>query len=148
MAAYPQQQFAGVIQAISPRVDNQTRNLQVRASLANPDGKLLPGMFANIEVELPDTTQRVVVPETAVAFTLYGNSVYVVVPKKDDSGKPVNDAKGQPELTVERRFIKVGERREGTVVILDGLKVGEQVVTSGQLKLDSGTPVAITADVR
>lgn len=148
VAAYPQQQFEGRIEAISPRVDNQTRNLQVRASLANPEGKLLPGMFANLEVELPEKPQRVVVPETAVAFTLYGNSVYVVVPKKDEAGKPVNDAKGQPELTVERRFVKVGERREGFAVILEGLKAGEQVVTSGQLKLDSGTPVAITADAR
>lgn len=148
VAAYPGQVFEARIQALNPRVDNETRNLQVRAAMANPDGKLLPGMFASLEVQLPETAQRVVVPETAIAFTLYGNSVYVVGPKQDKDGKPQNDAKGQPLLAVERRFVKVGERREGKAVILDGLKVGEQVVTSGQLKLDSGTPVAIVDDVR
>ncbi|SDI67173.1 efflux RND transporter periplasmic adaptor subunit [Pseudomonas panipatensis] len=148
VAAYPEQTFQARIDALNPRVDIETRNLRVRASMANPDGKLLPGMFANLEVKLPENSRRVVVPETAVAFTLYGNSVFVVVPRKDQDGKPQLDAKGQAELSVERRFIKTGQRRDGSVVILEGLKAGEQVVTSGQLKLDNGTPVAIVADVR
>ncbi|MBD9676008.1 efflux RND transporter periplasmic adaptor subunit [Pseudomonas sp. PDM18] len=149
VAAYPGQSFDAQIDAISPRVDNQTRNLLVRASMANPDGKLLPGMFANLEVQLPDSAPRVVVPETAVAFTLYGNSVYVVVPHKPKEGEKAEDAKTDdksPKLDVERRFVKTGERREGSVVILEGLKAGEQVVTSGQLKLDNGTAVAIAKD--
>lgn len=156
VAAYPGQSFDAQIDAISPRVDNQTRNLLVRASMANPDGKLLPGMFANLEVQLPDSAPRVVVPETAVAFTLYGNSVYVVVPQKkktDDKDADVASASqtkvtesSQKKLEVERRFVKTGERREGSVVILEGLKAGEQVVTSGQLKLDNGTAVAIVPD--
>jgi len=154
VAAYPGQSFDAQIDAISPRVDNQTRNLLVRASMANPDGKLLPGMFANLEVQLPDSAPRVVVPETAVAFTLYGNSVYVVVPHKpkdgekaDTAGKAEEAKAGDaPKLDVERRFVKTGERREGNVVILEGLKAGEEVVTSGQLKLDNGTAVAIVKD--
>lgn len=148
VAAYPGQSFEARIEAISPRVDNETRNLLVRASMANPDGKLLPGMFANLEVQLPDSAPRIVVPETAVAFTLYGNSVYVVGPQKDKDGKAKTDDKGQPALAVERRYVKTGERREGNVVIIEGLKAGEQVVTSGQLKLDSGTPVAIVPDAQ
>ncbi|MDH1009664.1 efflux RND transporter periplasmic adaptor subunit [Pseudomonas nicosulfuronedens] len=156
VAAYPGQSFDAQIDAISPRVDNQTRNLLVRASMANPDGKLLPGMFANLEVQLPDSAPRVIVPETAVAFTLYGNSVYVVVPQKkkaDDKDADVASTSqtqvtesSQRKLEVERRFVKTGERREGSVVILEGLKAGEEVVTSGQLKLDNGTAVAIVKD--
>ncbi|MFJ3054216.1 efflux RND transporter periplasmic adaptor subunit [Pseudomonas nitroreducens] len=154
VAAYPGQSFDAQIDAISPRVDNQTRNLLVRASMANPEGKLLPGMFANLEVQLPDSAPRVVVPETAVAFTLYGNSVYVVVPHKPKDGEKADTAEkaeeakagDAPKLEVERRFVKTGERREGNVVILEGLKAGEEVVTSGQLKLDNGTAVAIVKD--
>ncbi len=105
-------------------------------------------MFANLEVQLPDSAPRVVVPETAVAFTLYGNSVYVVVPHKPKDGEKAAEAKAgdAPRLDVERRFVKTGERREGNVVILEGLKAGEEVVTSGQLKLDNGTAVAIVAE--
>ncbi|MNO82264.1 Multidrug resistance protein MexA precursor [compost metagenome] len=146
VAAYPQQEFHARIEAINPRVDNETRNLLVRASMANPDGKLLPGMFADLEVHLPGNARRIVVPETAVTFTLYGNSVYVVVPKKGKDGKVETDTNGQPQLTVERRYIKVGERREGMAVILEGLAAGDDVVTSGQLKLDTGTNVAIVRE--
>ncbi|MFX6040377.1 efflux RND transporter periplasmic adaptor subunit, partial [Acinetobacter baumannii] len=85
------------IAAINPKVDNETRNLQVRAALENPDGKLLPGMFANLEVMLPGEEQRVVVPETAITFTLYGDSIYVVGQKKDEQGQVSKDDKGQPQ---------------------------------------------------
>ncbi|MCO3060409.1 efflux transporter periplasmic adaptor subunit, partial [Pseudomonas aeruginosa] len=119
---------------------------QVRAALENPGGKLLPGMFANLEVMLPGEEQRIVVPETAITFTLYGDSIYVVGQKKDGQGQASKDDKGQPQLVVERRFVKVGERREGQAVVLEGLRDGEQVVTSGQLKLDNGAAVAIVAE--
>ncbi|MGE8496151.1 MAG: efflux RND transporter periplasmic adaptor subunit [Pseudomonas sp.] len=147
VAAYPGDVFEGEITAINPKVEDTTRNVQVRAMLDNPDEKLLPGMFANLEVLLPDSrSQVVVVPETAITYTLYGNSLYVIGEKKDDDGAVVKDDKGQAQLVVERRFVKTGERREGQVVILDGLKAGEQVVTAGQLKLDNGSHVAIAAD--
>ena len=146
VAAYPAQVFDAEIAAINPKVDNETRNLQVRAALENPDGKLLPGMFANLEVMLPGEEQRVVVPETAITFTLYGDSIYVVGQKKDEQGQVSKDDKGQPQQVVERRFVRIGERREGLAVVLEGLEGGEQVVTSGQLKLDNGAAVAIVAE--
>lgn len=146
VAAYPNESFEGEINAINPKVDNSTRNVQIRALLSNPENKLLPGMFANLEVLLPNETVRVVVPETAITYTLYGNSVYVVGVKKDEQGQDVKDDKGQPFLQVERRFIETGERRDGQVVILKGLQKGEQVVTAGQLKLDNGAHVVIVND--
>lgn len=146
VAAYPNESFEGEINAINPKVDNSTRNVQIRALLSNPDNKLLPGMFANLEVLLPNETVRVVVPETAITYTLYGNSVYVVGVKKDDKGQDVKDDQGQPFLQVERRFVETGERRDGQVVILKGLQKSEQVVTAGQLKLDNGAHVAIVDD--
>ncbi|HGM5802573.1 multidrug efflux RND transporter periplasmic adaptor subunit MexV [Pseudomonas aeruginosa] len=146
VAAYPGQVFDAEIAAINPKVDNETRNLQVRAALENPDGKLLPGMFANLEVMLPGEEQRVVVPETAITFTLYGDSIYVVGQQKDEQGQASKDDKGQPQRVVERRFVRIGERREGLAVVLEGLEGGEQVVTSGQLKLDNGASVAIVAE--
>lgn len=146
LAAYPGESFEGEVSAINPRVEDSTRNLQVRATLPNPEHKLLPGMFANLELLLPNEQARVQVPETAIAYSLYGNSVYVVGEQKNEQGEVQKDAEGQPQQAVERRFVDTGERRDGVVVILKGLKVGELVVTSGQLKLDNGTPVKVVDD--
>jgi len=146
VAAYPGEVFSGEIAALNPKVEETTRNLQVRAMLPNPDSKLLPGMFANLEVLLPGEKPQVVVPETAITYTLYGNSVYVIGERKDDKGVVVKDDKGQAQLVVERRFVETGERRDGVVLVLKGLKAGEQVVTAGQLKLDNGAHVAIVDD--
>ncbi|MHA6492673.1 efflux RND transporter periplasmic adaptor subunit [Pseudomonas borbori] len=146
VAAYPGEQFEGAIVAINPKVEDATRNVQVRAILENQDARLLPGMFANLEVLLPGETQHVVVPETAITYTLYGNSVYVIEEKQGEDQQPIKDDKGQPQLVVERRFVETGERRDGLVVVLKGLKAGEQVVTAGQLKLDNGAHVAIAED--
>ena len=146
LAAYPGEVFNGEISALNPKVEETTRNVQVRAMLPNPDNKLLPGMFANLEVLLPGEKPQVLVPETAITYTLYGNSVYVIGEQKDDQGAVVKDDKGQPRLVVERRFVETGERRDGQVLVLKGLKAGEQVVTAGQLKLDNGAHVAIVED--
>ncbi|MBC9252069.1 efflux transporter periplasmic adaptor subunit [Pseudomonas alcaligenes] len=146
VAAYPGESFPGEISALNPKVEETTRNVQVRATLANPDNKLLPGMFANLAVLLGDDQPAVVVPETAITYTLYGNSVYVIGEKKGEDGQVQKDASGQAELVVERRFVSTGERRDGRVVISKGLKPGEQVVTAGQLKLDNGAHVSIVAD--
>lgn len=146
LAAYPGEVFSGEISALNPKVEETTRNVQVRAMLPNPDNKLLPGMFANLEVLLPGEQPQVLVPETAITYTLYGNSVYVIGEQKDDKGAVVKDDKGQVRLVVERRFVETGERRDGQVLVLKGLKAGEQVVTAGQLKLDNGAHVAIVED--
>lgn len=139
VAAYPDERFEGVISALNPKVETTTRNVQVRAELANPDGRLLPGMFADLQVLLPTENAQVVVPETAITYTLYGNSVLLVT----DGTPPEGVSRDEPYLVVERRFVTTGERRDGLVVVLDGLEGGEQVITAGQLKLDSGTHVAI-----
>jgi len=139
VAAYPDERFEGVISALNPKVETTTRNVQVRAELGNPDGRLLPGMFADLQVLLPTETAQVVVPETAITYTLYGNSVLLVT----EGTPPEGVSSDEPYLVVERRFVTTGERRDGLVVVLDGLEGGEQVITAGQLKLDSGTHVAI-----
>jgi membrane fusion protein (multidrug efflux system) len=146
VSAYPNQTFPGAISAINPKVENSTRNVQVRATLANPDGKLLPGMFASLQVLLPDPQQHIVVPESAITYTLYGNSVYVAAQKKAEDGSVVKDDKGQPILVAERRFVETGERRDGLVMITKGVQNGETVVTAGQIKLDNGAHIAISDD--
>ena len=139
VAAYPGERFEGVISALNPKVETTTRNVQVRAELGNPDGRLLPGMFADLQVLLPTETAQVVIPETAITYTLYGNSVLLVT----EGTPPEGVSSDEPYLVAERRFVTTGERRDGLTVVLDGLEGGEQVITAGQLKLDSGTHVAI-----
>ncbi|RCL22610.1 efflux transporter periplasmic adaptor subunit [Pseudomonas sp. AFG_SD02_1510_Pfu_092] len=146
VAAYPGQTFPASLSAINPKVEETTRNLLVRATMANPDGKLLPGMFASLLVLLPNPQPHVVVPESAITYTLYGNSVYVATPKKDKDGKPLNDDNGQAQLTAEQRTVRTGERRDGVVVVSKGLQPGEQVVTAGQLKLTPGAAIRIGQD--
>ena len=146
VSAYPGQNFVATISAINPKVEDSTRNVLVRATLANPDGKLLPGMFANLEVILPDVAAGIVVPESAVTYTLYGNSMYVVTQKKGADGNVEKDDKGQPVLIAERRSVETGERRDGQVLVTKGVQRGEQIVIAGQLKLDNGTPIAISDD--
>ena len=107
--------------------------------------RMLPGMFADLQVLLPSEEPQVVVPETAITYTLYGNSVLVVKegqPPEPEEGTEAPERSG-PYLVVERRFVETGERRDGRVVILKGLEAGEQVVIAGQLKLDTGAHVAI-----
>ncbi|MEX5581938.1 efflux RND transporter periplasmic adaptor subunit [Pseudomonas lurida] len=146
VSAYPGEQFPGSVSAINPKVENSTRNVLVRATLANPNGKLLPGMFTSLDVLLPNPAPQIVVPEGAITYTLYGNSVYAVVEKKTDGGEVEKDASGKPVLIAERRFVETGERRGGLVLVTKGLNAGEQVVSAGQLKLDNGTPIAISPD--
>ncbi len=139
----PGQTFQGVIETLDARVNKDTRTLLVRAKLPNRERKLLPGMFANVAVLVGDPGAVVTVPRTAVTYSLYGDSVFVVKPveKKEGEAKP---AEGEAEaLMVERRFVRPGEVRGDLVAIREGLKPGEQVVTSGQLKLQSGARVSI-----
>ncbi|MHA6161848.1 efflux RND transporter periplasmic adaptor subunit [Pseudomonas sichuanensis] len=146
VAAYPGQIFPASLSAINPKVEESTRNLLARATLANPDGKLLPGMFASLQLLLPNPQPQVVVPENAITFTLYGNSVYVISPKKTEEGQPVPGADGQPQLIAEQRTVQTGERRDGWVVVSKGLQAGDQVVTAGQLKLSPGAAIRISDD--
>jgi membrane fusion protein, multidrug efflux system len=133
--AYPGQSFDAKIAVIEPQISPETRTIKVQAVMANPDGKLFPGMFANVHVVLPALSGVVTVPETAVDYTLYGDSVYVV----SAEGK---DAKGQDQLVAKRVPVKAGERFGDRVVVLSGLKAGDRVVALGQNKvLFDGEPV-------
>lgn len=131
----PKYVYHGKITAINSIVSNDTRTLMVRAIFANKNKSLLPGMFAKVEVVLPTEEHVITVPRTAIAYTLYGDSVYVV--KKDTHNK------GKPSYSVTKHFVRVGDTRGNQVQILNGLKVGEQVVTSGQLKLNNHARVKI-----
>ena len=136
--AYPGRPFEGKITTIEPQIATDTRNIRVQATIANPDRILKPGMFATTTVVLPDKPAVVVVPETAVDYTLYGDSVFLLTEKKEDDGKT--------SLTAVRSFVQVGNRVHGHAEILKGLKAGDRVVAVGQLKLQSGSAVTISAD--
>lgn len=134
--AYPDQTFAGAITAIEPQVDLQSGVVQVQAEIPNADSRLRPGMFAKLEIVLPGEKQVLAVPNAAVTYNLYGESLYVV-----REGQPGAD--GKPALTVERVTIRTGEQQDGMVVIEEGLKPGDRVVTLGQLRLQNGAPVVL-----
>src|SRR6202171_5735929 len=136
--AYPGRTFEGTITAIEPQVATDTRNIRVQATLENPDHILKPGMFATTTVVLPDKPAVVTIPETAVDYTLYGDSVFLITEKKEDDGKT--------SLTSVRTFVRTGNRISGRVEVLSGLKPGDRVVAVGQLKLRSGAAVAISSD--
>lgn len=136
--AYPGRTFEGKLTTIEPQISADTRNIRVQATIQNPDGILKPGMFATTTVVLPDRPAVVTVPETAVDYTLYGDSVYLVEEKKTDDGKT--------ELRAVRTFVRTGDRIDGRAVITQGVKAGDRVVAVGQLKLQSGALVAISSD--
>jgi membrane fusion protein (multidrug efflux system) len=146
LGAYPGQVFEGEIEAFDARVAQDTRTLMVRGRLPNPDHKLLPGMFANVAVLEGEPKRLVTVPRTALTYGLYGDGVWVVkegppAPEKTASAGEITVP--PPQLTVERRFVRVGSSRGGDVAILEGVAEGEQVVTSGQLKLHPDAAVKI-----
>jgi membrane fusion protein (multidrug efflux system) len=144
--AYPKEVFKGEIEAFDARVAEDTRTLMVRARLPNPDHKLLPGMFANVKVLTGEPKDLVTVPRTAVTYGLYGDSVWVVKEGETEPQKTASTgdvAVPEPKLTVERRFVRVGPSREESVAILEGVNAGEQVVTSGQLKLHPDAAIKI-----
>jgi len=136
--AYPGRTFEGKISTIEPQIASDTRNIRVQATIANPERILKPGMFATTTVVLPDKPPVLTVPETAVDYTLYGDSVFLITEKKEDDGKI--------SLTASRSFVQTGNRIEGRAEILKGLKPGDRVVAVGQLKLQSGSAVTISPD--
>jgi multidrug efflux system membrane fusion protein len=136
--AYPGRKFEGKITTIEPQIATDTRNIRVQATIANPDRILKPGMFATTTIVLPDKPAVVTVPETAVDYTLYGDSVYLLTEKKENDGKT--------GLSAVRTFVQVGNRVDGRAEILRGLKAGDRVVAVGQLKLQSGSAVTISTD--
>jgi membrane fusion protein, multidrug efflux system len=151
--AFPGQMFKGEIQSLDARVAQDTRTLLVRGLLPNKDRKLLPGMFANVTVHAGEPVETVTVPRTAVTYSLYGDSVYVVKPAPPKGNQAQGQGGGaqaqeaqkpaEPALIAERRFVKTGQVREDRVAVIDGLVAGEEVVTTGQIKLNPGASIRI-----
>jgi membrane fusion protein (multidrug efflux system) len=161
--AYPGQLFKGEVEAFDAKLNQDARMLMVRARVPNPDRKLLPGMFANVAVLAGGAKEFVTVPRTAVTYGLYGDSIWVVKESASElAPAPTPMAQAEPvvstaaadaapvgaippelKLTAERRFVRIGPTEGNRVAILEGVKAGEQVVTSGQLKLQPGATIKV-----
>jgi membrane fusion protein (multidrug efflux system) len=139
--AFKDQTFPGEVSAINPKVDTSTRNVQVRATLKNADHKLIPGMYATVDISTGAPQNYVTLPQTAITYNPYGNTVYIV----DDKGK---DASGKSQLVARQNFVTTGTTRGDQVAILKGVNEGEMVVTSGQIKLHNGSTVLIDNSVQ
>jgi membrane fusion protein (multidrug efflux system) len=130
----------GRVTAIDSLVDEATRNIQVQATLANPDGRLRPGMFVQTEVVLRASQPVLALPASAISYAPYGDSVFVVAELTGEDGKPYRG--------VRQQFVKLGPARGDLVAVLSGLKAGDEVVTSGVFKLRNGAAVQINNAVR
>jgi len=130
----------GTITAVNSIVDEATRNIQVQATLANPEGKLRPGMFVEAQVVLGASTPVVALPTSAISYAPYGNSVFIVGDMKDP--------KGQTYRGVRQQFVKLGSSRGDQVAVVSGVKPGEEVVTSGVFKLRNGAAVVVNNKVQ
>jgi len=170
--------FAGKIRGIDPKIDPTSRLVSIRAEVANTDGKLTPGQFVQVRVELPQENNVLALPQTALTSSLYGDFVFVVRPAKaagpsaapaakpeekpaTDATKPAAGAAAKPadkaaaepakpatqaqkpELVLSQLFVKPGRRNAGMVEIIEGLTVGDEVVTAGQNRLYNGMSVAV-----
>ena len=140
--AFKDASFTGKITAVSPKVDTNTRNIQVEAQVANPDKKIFPGMFANVNIQVGEQVKLLTLPQTAVTYNPYGSTVFVAKP----TGK--KDKQGKPALEAQQVFVTTGATRGDQVAILKGVEEGATVVTSGQLKLKNGTPLIINNKVQ
>jgi membrane fusion protein (multidrug efflux system) len=156
--------FSGRITGIDPKVDPATRLVSVRAEVANPEGRLSPGQFVQLRVELPEESDIIAVIQTAVVSSLYGDYVYLVVPEAAapaaqtapaapaEGGEPAGAASAAPAekapgLVTRQVFVKTGRHAEGRVEILSGVSAGDVIVTAGQNRLSNGSPVAIDNSV-
>jgi membrane fusion protein (multidrug efflux system) len=149
--AFPETSFEGEISALDPKVDTDTRNVRIRATLRNPQRKLLPGMFANVRVEVGSAVRYLTLPQTAVAYNPYGATVYVLGPPATEPGaaKPAGGTPaGAPAMVARQVFVTTGATRGDQVAILKGIKEGDEVVTSGQIKLRSGAAVTVNNSVQ
>ena len=138
--AYQDQTFSGEMSAINPKVDANSRNVQVRATLKNADRKLIPGMYATVDIPTGAPQNLITLPQTAITFSPYGDTVYIV----DSKGA---GADGKPQLVARQSFVTTGSTRGDQVAVLKGVSEGDLIVTSGQLKLHNGSTVLIDNSV-
>jgi len=138
--ALPGREFKGKLTAINAMVDTVTRNVSLQGTLQNPDHALRPGMFAKIDLILPEKNKALVVPGSAISYAPFGDSVFVIETKKDPKT-------GKESQTIRQQFVKVGEARGDLVAITDGLKANETIVGTGVFKLRNGTAVIVNNDL-
>jgi membrane fusion protein (multidrug efflux system) len=138
---YPGKDFKGKITAISPEVDPKTRNIEIEATIANPKHDLLPGMFTSVQVKTGELERYITLPQTTITYNPYGETVFLVV----QAGQ---GPRGKPELIAKQTFVTIGGVRGDQVSVLKGIKVGDSVVTGGQLKLKSGNRVIINNKIQ
>jgi membrane fusion protein (multidrug efflux system) len=139
--AFPGKSFPGEIAAISPKVDATTRNLQVRASLPNPDHQLLPGMFGTVEIQSGEPQRLLTLPQTAIVFNSSGDSVYIV----DEKGTASD---GKPDLVARQSFVTTTLARGDQIAVTSGVKEGDTVVTAGQIKIHNGSALGVNNTVQ
>lgn len=132
--SYPDRVFKGVLTAVEPKVDLRSGLIQVQASFNNDSGLLRPGMFAKVDISLPEDRDQVVIPQTAVSYSLYGDFVYVI--KEDDNG----------DLRAHQQGVTVKDRRRNRVVIESGVEVGDKVITTGSVRLSNGAKIRVVED--
>jgi membrane fusion protein (multidrug efflux system) len=132
---FPASSWEGSVTTVNPEVDITTRNVRIRATVDNADGRLTPGMFVDLAVLANEKHPVVSIPETSVVFAPYGDSVFVVEPEKDASGKEV--------LTAHQHFVRLGEHQGDFVAVTSGLSGGETVVSTGAFKLKNGAKVMV-----
>lgn len=150
--AFSGQVFSGKITAINPRVEASTRTVQVQATVPNRTRTLLPGMFANVVIDAGAKQRYLTLPQTSITYNPYGSTAFVIRPAEAPKA-PEKEAKGPPPPAAGtpvamQVFVTTGPTRGDQVAILSGLKEGDQVVTSGQIKLKNGTPVTVDNKVQ
>jgi len=134
--AYKDHIFTGEITALNPKVDASSRNVQIRATLKNPDHKLLPGMYATVDISTGAPQKYITLPQTVITYNPYGDTVYIVDNKGTDAG-------GKPQLIARQTFVTTGPTRGDQVAVLKGVSDGDTIVTAGQIKLHNGSIVLI-----
>jgi membrane fusion protein, multidrug efflux system len=137
--AFPGKVFTGTITTIDPLIVSDTRNIEVEATVNNPKLELLPGMFTDVTINTSAAKKYITVPQTAITYNPYGNLVFLVVSSTDKDGKKT--------LIAKQNFVVTGETRGEQVAILKGLKEGDEVITSGQLKIKNGDMIAINNSI-
>ncbi len=144
--AHPERGFDGEVMAVEPRIDTATRNFGLRARLPNPDLLLRAGQFARVVLQLPGEREVLAVPRTAISYSSFGTSVFVVQPRDEPAGDADAEAMDGESLKVVQRFVRIGDARGDFVDVVEGLKAGDRVASAGLLKLRNQQPINITTE--
>ncbi|MDQ6965660.1 MAG: efflux RND transporter periplasmic adaptor subunit, partial [Mariprofundaceae bacterium] len=150
--AFEGREFQGEISAIDSRVNASTRNVRIEAKVDNPENKLLPGMYAEVRVQVGESRSLLTLPQTAISFNAYGSTVFLARPAESTEGQAAdaNPAAGEkPAMPLaEQVFVKTGLKRGDQIAVTSGIREGDMVVTSGQMKLKNGTPLIVNNSVQ